>query len=239
MLLGIVEFFTSPEAIEILTKIIIAFILSGIIGVERELINKPAGIKTHTLVCISATLVMSLGIYLAKEFGDLTDPSRLPAQILAGIGFVGAGTIIRDGFSVKGITTAASLLAITCIGLAIGAGYFEAAVLASAVIFLILSLTTPLQWLFDKNRKLIVFSITTIKHSGMIAEIEEVFENNHIEIKNIKQINDSHSQYTLLKILVKCEHVKVKEALIRELCHLKNIKEVYTSKKSYKHEEID
>ena len=158
---SIILFFTSPVMIDILTKLCVAIILSLLIGIEREAIHKPAGIKTHMLICLSATLVMALGMYLFEQYPNKLDPSRLPAQILAGIGFVGAGTIIRDGFSVKGITTAASLLAITCIGLAIGAGFYEGAVIATLFVFLALYLTAPIHNLLNKNRKIVLFSITT------------------------------------------------------------------------------
>ena len=120
----LVNFFTSSVAGDIIFKLFIAFLLSIIIGIERELFHKPAGVKTHLLICMSSTLIMSLSLYMYNLYGASMDPARLPAQIIAGIGFVGAGTIIREGFNVRGITTAASLLAITCIGLAVGAGFY-------------------------------------------------------------------------------------------------------------------
>ena len=156
----LIDFITSPVSTEILFKLLIALILSLIIGVEREIIHKPAGIKTHCLICISSTLVMAIGTYMYNIYGTTIDPSRLPAQILAGIGFVGAGTIIRDGFSVKGITTAASLLVITCIGLAVGVGFYEGAIFATLFTFLVLCLTAPLQSLISKARKVNLFTIT-------------------------------------------------------------------------------
>jgi putative Mg2+ transporter-C (MgtC) family protein len=227
------EFLTSPTTIDIVTKLMIAFVLSGLIGIEREIIHKPAGIKTHTLVCISATLIMDFGMYLSEMYGSMVDPSRLPSQILAGIGFVGAGTIIRDGFTVKGITTAASLLAITCIGLAVGAGYYEGAIFASLFIFLILSLTAPLQMMIDKKKKVLLFTITTHTHPGILGDIEKIFEENEVEIISIKHFSDTISQYTLLKVFAKCSDVKKKENLIQNLCKLKDVKEVFTSKKAY------
>jgi putative Mg2+ transporter-C (MgtC) family protein len=229
----IIDFFCSPTTIDIVLKLLIAFLLSALIGIEREIIHKPAGIKTHTLVCISSALILDFGMYLTNIYGPTVDPSRIPAQILSGIGFVGAGTIIRDGFSVKGITTAASLLAITCIGLAVGAGYYAGAIFATIFIFLILILTAPFQMMIDTKRKMILFTITAHTHSGMIGEIEKVFEENNIEIINIKHHNDPVSQYTSLKVFAKCSDKKTKESIIQRLCKLKDIKEIYTSKKSY------
>ena len=237
--MDILRFFTSPIMLDILIKLLVATILSLIIGLERELIHKPAGIKTHMLICMSSTLVMALGIHLFEKFPNSIDPSRLPAQILAGIGFVGAGTIIRDGFSVKGITTAASLLLITCIGLTIGAGFYEAALIATLFAFLTLSLTTPLQQLLHKNKKVILFTITAKSSADIVGNINSFFENENASVLNIRQIRDDVSQYTLLKFLVKLNNPKGKENLIQKICELDGIKEVYTSKKTYHNDEQD
>ena len=102
-------------------KLVLGFLLAGLIGLERSSWSKPAGFRTHSLVGISAVLIMLCGEYMSREYN--IDPSRIPAQLLSGIGFIGAGTILRDGFNVKGLTTAAGLLAVTCIGLSIGAGF--------------------------------------------------------------------------------------------------------------------
>lgn len=237
--MDIIGFFTSPVMLDILFKLLVATILSLIIGLERELIHKPAGIKTHMLICMSSTLVMSLGVYLFENYPTSIDPSRLPAQILAGIGFVGAGTIIRDGFSVKGITTAASLLLITCIGLTVGAGFYEAAIVATLFAFLTLSLTTPLQQLLHKNKKTILFTITAKSSSDVIGTINSLFVSQNASVLNIRQIHDEVSQYTLLKFLVKLNNPKEKESLIQKVCSLEGIKEVYTSKKAYHNDEQD
>lgn len=117
-------------------KIILGLILSGIIGLERESLNKPAGFRTHSLVGVSAVIVMICGEYIARDSN--TDITRIPAQLLSGIGFIGAGTILRDGFDVKGLTTAASLLCVTCIGLTVGAGYYLVAIIVTILAYLIL-----------------------------------------------------------------------------------------------------
>ena len=230
---AIVTFFTSPIMINIVEKLSMAIILSLLIGVEREAVHKPAGIKTHMLICISATLVMSLGVYLFEQYPDRLDPSRLPAQILAGIGFVGAGTILRDGFSVKGLTTAASLLAITCIGLAIGAGFYEGAIITTIFVFLALYFTTPIHQLLNRNRKIILYTITAKSSSQILGKIDQFFTSNQSTVLNIKQIHDEASQYTLLKFTVKLSNIKQKETLTKSLCQLPEIKEVYVSKRTY------
>lgn len=235
---SIFDFFSSPTMIDILSKLSVAIILSLLIGIEREAVHKPAGVKTHVLVCISATLVMSLGLYLFEEYPTHLDPSRLPAQILAGIGFVGAGTIIRDGFSVKGLTTAASLLAMTCIGLAIGAGFYEGAIMATLLVFFALYLTAPIHQLLNYNRKIALFTITAKASPNILEDINHFFVSQNVTVLNIKQIHDDASQYTLLKFSVKLNDVKQKEYLTHTLCALPNIKEVYIAKRVH-HQDND
>ena len=130
------DFFMSFE-VQAIIKLLLGFTLAGIIGAERESLNKPAGFKTHSLIGISSVLVMLCGEYLSMT-GNV-DASRIPAQLLSGIGFIGAGTILRDGLSVKGLTTAASLLAVTCIGLSIGAGFYLGGITATIIAYIILS----------------------------------------------------------------------------------------------------
>lgn len=125
------------DEINTIFKLLLIVLLSGIIGYEREAWNKPAGFRTHILVGISATLVMICGEYIYNKTG--ADPTRIPAQLLSGIGFLGAGTILKDGFNVKGLTTAAGLLAVTCVGLAVGAGYFLGAIISTLIVFLVLN----------------------------------------------------------------------------------------------------
>lgn len=226
-------FIISPTSLDVLFKLFLALLLSSIIGIERELIHKPAGIKTHSLICISATLTMTIGLYMQNIFPN-ADPSRLPAQILAGIGFVGAGTIIREGFAVKGITTAASLLAITCIGLAIGAGFYEGAIWATLFIFLILSLTSPLQNFLHRKRKHVLFNVESTSAEGVISKIEEIFNNHKVEILNIQKLENKQSKIFTYKIFSKCDIPNSKETILNELCKIEGVNEVYTSKKFYK-----
>lgn len=129
-------------AVDTFLKLGLAALLSGIIGYEREHSHRPAGFRTHILVAVGSALVMSTSYYVFEVFKSETnmDPTRLGAQVISGIGFLGAGTILREGFSVKGLTTAASLWAVSCIGLAVGAGYYEGAIVGTIVIFITLNL---------------------------------------------------------------------------------------------------
>ena len=132
---------TSSFWFQAIIKLILGFVLAGIIGLERSSWNKPAGFRTHSLVGLSAVLIMLCGEYMSKEYN--IDPSRIPAQLLSGIGFIGAGTILRDGFNVKGLTTAAGLLAVTCVGLSIGAGFYLGGIMTTLIAVSYTHLTLP------------------------------------------------------------------------------------------------
>ena len=121
-----------------LWRLVLAALLGGAIGYERQHSHRPAGMRTHVLVAVASALVMCTSEYVTRNTGG-SDIMRLGAQVISGIGFLGAGTILREGFSIKGLTTAASLWAVACIGLAVGIGFWPGALVATAVIFLTLN----------------------------------------------------------------------------------------------------
>jgi putative Mg2+ transporter-C (MgtC) family protein len=129
---------------ESLLRLSLAAVLGGMIGVERELREREAGLRTHLLVALGSALFTIVGAYGFHAFLDSgqsvvrADPTRIAAQIVTGIGFLGAGAIIRQGLSVRGLTTAATLWVVAAVGLAAGAGYYSAAVITTAVVLVAL-----------------------------------------------------------------------------------------------------
>lgn len=115
--------------ISIIIRILAAFLLGGVIGMERGMKNRPAGLRTYMLVCVGSCLIMLTNQYIYQVF-DTGDPVRMGAQVVSGIGFLGAGTIVvTKRNQIRGLTTAAGLWAAAAVGLAIGIGFYEAAVL--------------------------------------------------------------------------------------------------------------
>lgn len=129
----------------ILVRILLAILIGGLIGVERGMKNHTAGLRTYMLVCLGSAMVMMTNQYVTETFGG-GDPTRMGAQVVSGIGFLGAGTIlVTNRNRVKGLTTAAGLWAAACIGLAIGIGFYEGALAGGLAILLIMTLLRPLK----------------------------------------------------------------------------------------------
>ena len=123
----------------IIVRLALICLLAGVIGIERGTKRRPAGFRTHMLVGMGATMVMITGQYMIEIRGFATDATRLGAQVVSGIGFLGAGTIIMVGRNqVKGLTTAAGLWACACMGLAIGIGFYEGAIIGGLFLFFVM-----------------------------------------------------------------------------------------------------
>lgn len=135
----------------ILFKLFYAFLLGGVIGLERELREKPAGLRTNMFICIGATLYTILSFEMAHRFGG--DPVRIAAQLIPGIGFIGAGAILRERGGVVGITTAATIFVNASVGMAIGAGMYYTAAVTSLLALFVLWAVGRLEKFIGKQRK--------------------------------------------------------------------------------------
>lgn len=136
------SFRMEPGIWEICLRMLCAMIVGLVIGTEREYTHRPAGMRTHILVALGACVVSITGqmlFFIYKELGANPDPARLSAQVITGVGFLGAGTILKEGTSVKGLTTAASLWTVACLGVASGFGYY--AVALAGMVFMLVTLT--------------------------------------------------------------------------------------------------
>ena len=138
----------------VLLRLILAVVLGGIIGLERGANKHPAGFRTHILVCVGAALAMLTNQYMYDYFGNISDPGRLGAQVITGVGFLGVGTILVTGrYKIKGLTTAAGLWASACIGLAIGIGFYSGAIAAAVLVFTSLALLPKLEAAFYQHSR--------------------------------------------------------------------------------------
>ena len=134
-----------PGILQISLRLLCAMIVGAIIGLEREYTHRPAGLRTHILVALGACVASVMGQMLFAQYGPSSDPARISAQVITGVGFLGAGTIMKEGVSVKGLTTAASVWAVACLGVAAGFGYYALAVMGMVFTFVTLTIFEALQ----------------------------------------------------------------------------------------------
>jgi putative Mg2+ transporter-C (MgtC) family protein len=158
---------------DILIRLAVSLFLGGAIGLEREFSNKPAGLRTNILICTGATMMMALsGMILAAPASGGSDLLRVAAGVITGIGFMGAGSIIRAGGHVQGLTTASTMWAVTALGLVVGAGYYLAAAVFTAVIMLTLVAFRRLEAVVPKKRSY----AAVLKIPDMNAAADKVVE---------------------------------------------------------------
>jgi putative Mg2+ transporter-C (MgtC) family protein len=216
-----------PFVIEIILQLMLAVALGGFIGYERENTNRPAGFRTHILVCVGSALVMITSQYLMQKYsGSTIDPSRLGAQVISGIGFLGAGTIIRDGFNVRGLTTAASLWAVSCVGIAVGSGFYAGAIAATIFIFLTLITLKKAEKRFGRKNRYRTFIVESDNVNGLVGLVSGLLESHKIEIKNI-ELYKSKENDQMIKLLVKLPGSTIDLQILSDIQSLEGVKKVY------------
>ena len=174
----------------ILLRILVSIVLGGIIGLERGMKNRPAGLRTYMLVSLGSCVVMLINQYTAQVFGT-GDPVRLGAQVISGIGFLGAGTIVVTSHNqIKGLTTAAGLWASACIGLAIGIGLYEVALIAGLCVFLVLTVLHEMDY-FMRSRTRMVDAYIELDQTMSLGRFIRNLRDQGLEISNIQREHDT------------------------------------------------
>lgn len=180
---------------EMLIRLILAMALGGFIGFEREFNNHAAGFRTHILVCMGSALIMLLSVYGFSTFvGEANvriDPARLATAVITGIGFLGAGTIQLTGKSITGLTTAASIWVVAAIGLAIGAGFYFAAIISTVLVILILWLFNKMEQRFLKAKKSRILTIRAADQKGLLLQVNETLSAKAIVTEKLSLIESS------------------------------------------------
>ncbi len=168
--------------IEILLKIVLAGSLGGLIGLEREVSQKPAGLRTNMLLCVAAAVFTIISIHF-PAFSSTADPGRIAAQIVTGIGFIGAGVIIQSKVSVVGVTTAATIWVVTAIGMAVGAGMYVVAVGATAMVLFVLVALKGLDRLLHRRQNLYLFTVV-LSSRRPVRKVQKVLEEMKLSLQD-------------------------------------------------------
>jgi putative Mg2+ transporter-C (MgtC) family protein len=207
-------------AYEVVIRLVLAVVVGGLIGYERESKNRPAGFRTHILVCLGAAITSMIQLYSIQDTVNIillhpelqnaikADIGRLGAQVITGVGFLGAGTIMHEKGLVKGLTTAASIWTVACIGLAVGLGYYTLTILSTICVFIVLVFLKTVEAKIFKNTKIIKIEIQYGNKKNMVENLEQYFDGMGIKVKNIEfliedededeNIHYSTTMYTIL-----------------------------------------
>ena len=165
------------QTLYMMARVTLAAVLAGLIGYEREHVQRNAGMRTHILVAIGAALVMCSGEFLMSQFPNSNiDPARIGAQVVSGIGFLCAGTIIKEGISVRGLTTASSLWCVSCVGLAAGCGNYVLAIATTGLILVVLRVLRTMAHSRRKKANRLVLQIVLSMEGQSIVQLQEDLE---------------------------------------------------------------
>lgn len=206
----IVEYiYDSVQSVEVNTigsiyKLILSMLLGAMVGYERKLKGQSAGVRTFSLIAMGATLAMLLSIYVPQEYMGLKngDPGRIAAQVITGIGFLGAGAIIQMKGSVRGLTTAAGIWMVAIIGMAVGLGLYLLSIVASLLILFILVQLERIEQRLSRGSQSRIIRIRTADILRSIEDYRRVLENNNIHLSSFYVDYDYECMETRLNLVV-------------------------------------
>lgn len=210
---------------QMVLRLIVAAILGGIVGLEREGEEKPAGLRTHVLVCCGSALLMLISNYAFDPNVTPRDPGRIAAQVVSGIGFLGAGTILHEGITIRGLTTAASLWMIAAIGLACGAGMFLVAFLSTAITMI--ALVTFQNWekriSNSNNQERRFLRIVMRDEENSLSNLMQFLADRQAKVKNLDVKNDRFNKQLVVELNLKVAKESSTNLLVADMNELPGI----------------
>ena len=202
----IMNFFGELTLLSVGFRLVMAALLGSIVGIERANKRYAAGIRTFALVCLGSALATITGLYFAQMSSGAADISRIPAQLLCGIGFLGAGTIIvTDRRQVKGLTTAAGLWASACMGLAAGAGYYSCVLVMCLLIFLVLEILHKVDKHYIRNSKQMYLYVETVR-GARVGTILSLLSENRVQVYSFDHFGTDTEDCTGYRLNVEIEN---------------------------------
>lgn len=196
---------------EDLIKLLLAIIVGGLIGFERELHSKAAGLRTITLICIGSTLFTILSVKFRED-------ARVAANVVTGIGFLGAGAILLTEGKVKGLTTASSIWAAAALGMAIGLGEYLLAGIATIVVFVVLTIFTQIDRLLDRiGKETRIYEITYIDREGKSEELDAIFKAHRMRIRSRRRMRKDECLIGMWEVVGRVRnHLMMAETLLAD-----------------------
>jgi putative Mg2+ transporter-C (MgtC) family protein len=216
--------------LELISRLILSAALGSVIGFERERLSWAAGLRTHMLVCVGSTLLMIVSAYgFADVLGNshvILDPSRIAAQVVSGIGFLGAGSILLRGEIVRGLTTAASLWSVAAIGLAVGGGLYTASISATVIILIILAGIKPLEQRYISVKQRRALMLIVDRGSLSFHSLHETLGPSSARVKQfVVQQSDDSPEHDIVQITLSRVSSTEYQAICTRLRALEQVRE--------------
>jgi putative Mg2+ transporter-C (MgtC) family protein len=209
---------------EVILRLIVATAFGGLIGLERESHKRPAGFRTHILVCVGSALIMIISQYAFLEFsGKLGyDPGRIAAQVISGIGFLGAGTILREGSTIKGLTTAASLWVVAGIGLAVGTGFYVSAAVTTGLVVIVLVVFDRFERRFIASRRDTLF-VHVSDRPGQLGAIASILGRYGVSIREVDMETLGEESEAAINLSLEVPFSVPKDRLLSEITEVDGV----------------
>ena len=212
---------------QIILRVLVAAVLGAAVGLERERQDQPAGLRTHMILVIGATLAMVLSVnvgYLYARPGTPSDPARLAAQVISGIGFLGAGAILRYGFTVKGLTTATSLWTMAIVGMTVGAGYYLIGVATTVLMLVVLALLNTLENRFVRTAISRFIQIEADYHKGVVKSVRRVVEKYADSLASFSIQKHFKQKRLRIQVVARISRDQTLEELIEKLSDIEGVR---------------
>ena len=194
-----------PQELEMMGRLVLAAVLGGVIGLERESLSRPAGFRTHILVSIGSSLLAMVSFHVTAVHQGVAaaDPGRIAAQVVSGIGFLGAGTILRAGVTVRGLTTAASLWTVAGVGLAVGVGLYLPAVVTTVIVLGALLWLNRIDFMLQRRQQEVV-RVYIDDTPGRVGEMGTLFGRYGLNISRIEISTEGQDGVAELTFFLRC-----------------------------------
>lgn len=217
----------------ITVKLLLAALAGGLVGLEREKHGRPAGLRTNLLVAVGSCVMMIVSEAFALKYGPFDaettlrlDPARVAAQIVTGIGFIGAGVILKEGATVRGLTTAASLWTVAGLGMAFGMGFFSLGAIATLLVLISLTLLKKLDPVVKKDRYL-TLAVTAVNREGLFEELQETLAARSLETMSLNSSVDLVADELFYQVVITQQTQHVGHELTAEIKKIDGIKKIH------------
>ena len=203
--------------LDLATKLALAVLAGGAIGLERQIAGKPAGLRTNILICVGSALLMDLSINIGSAFGGprIGDPARLAAQVVTGIGFIGAGTIMQAKGTITGLTSAATIWVVAAIGLTVGAGFYVESMGATATVMLVLAGLGTLEHRLLRAQRTLFATIRVRPHVSL-EWLEKTLGADGIRVSHVKTFDHAHDRVFEMRVRGPSRQFDIARAALRE-----------------------